>query len=43
MNIVSSYVEMNESKLLGTKSTKLDNALKQLLMPHFLGFLKQLK
>ena len=43
MNIISSDVEINESKLLGVKSNKLANALKQLDIAHFLGFYKQLK
>ena len=41
--IIFSYVEINEYKLLGVKSNKLVNALKQLGMSHFLGFFKQLK
>ena len=43
MNIISSDVEINEYKLLGTKSEKLANILKQLGILHFLGFFKQLK
>ena len=43
INIISSDVEKNEYKLLGVKSNKLVNALKQLGMSHFLGFFKQLK
>ena len=43
MNIISSDVDMNEYKLLGTKSKQIVNALKLLGMPLFLGFLKKLK
>lgn len=43
MNIITSDVEINEYRLLGVKSSKLVNVLKQLGMPHFLGFFKQLK
>ena len=43
MNIISSDVEINEYKLLGVKSNKLVNALKQLGMPHFLGSFNKLK
>ena len=43
MNIISSDVDMNEYKLLGTKSKQIVNALKLLRMPLFLGFLKKLK
>ena len=43
MNIISSDVEINEYKLLGVKSNKLVNSLKQLDIAHFLGFYKQLK
>ena len=42
MNIISSDVT-NEYKLLGVELKKLVNALKQLGISHFLGFLKQLK
>ena len=43
MNIISSDVDTNEYKLLGTKSKQIVNALKLLGMPLFLGFLKKLK
>ena len=43
MNIISSDVEINEYKLLGVKSNKLVNVLKQLGMPHFLGSFNKLK
>ena len=43
MNIISFNIEMNESKVLGTKSKKLVNALKQLGMPHVFRLFKQLK
>ena len=43
MNIISSDVDMNEYKLLGTKSKQIVNALKLLGMPLFLGLLKKLK
>ena len=38
MNMISSDVEINEYKLLGVKSKKLVNALKQLGMPQSLDF-----
>ena len=40
MKIVPSFVEKNECKLLGTKSSKMVNALKILKMPLFAGFLR---
>ena len=43
MNIISSDVDTNEYKLLGTKSKQIVNVLKLLGMPLFLGFLKKLK
>ena len=43
MNISSSDVKINEYKLLGVKSNKLVNTLKQLDIVHFLGFYKKLK
>ena len=43
MNIISSDMQTNEQKLLGTKSKQIVNALKILEMLLFLGFLKQLK
>ena len=43
MNITTSDVKIDECKLLGTKSSKLVNALKQIDIAHFLGFYKQLK
>ena len=43
MNIISSDMNMNEYKLLGTKSKEIANALKILKMSLFLGFLKKLK
>ena len=43
MNIISSDVEINKYEHLGVKSDYLVNALKQLDMPLFLGFFKQLK
>ena len=43
INIISSDVKINEYKCLGVKSNKMVNALKQLVMSHFLGFFKQLK
>ena len=36
MNIIFSYVEVNEYELIGTKSDKSINALKQVGLPHFL-------
>ena len=42
MNIISSDVEVNEYKLIGTKSDELVNALKQLGLPYFFGFIRQL-
>ena len=39
INNISFYEEMNEYKLLCTKSKKLVNALKQLEMSYILGFL----
>ena len=43
MRVVSSVVEKNECKLLGTKSKKMVNALKLLEMLLFIGFLKILR
>ena len=43
MNITTSDIKIYECKLLGTKSSKLVNALKQIDIAHFLGFYKQLK
>ena len=43
MNIISSDMNMNEYKLLGTKSKEIANALKILKMSLFLGLLKKLK
>ena len=43
MNVISSDVEINKYEHLGVKSDYLVNALKQLDMPLFLGFFKQLK
>lgn len=43
MKIISSMVEINEYKLLRTTSHMLVNALKQLVIAHFLGFHNQLK
>ena len=43
MNITTSDIKIDECKLLGTKSSKLVNALKQIDIAHFLGFYKQLK
>ena len=43
MNVISSNVDMNEYKLLGTKSKQIVNALSILRMPLFLGFLKPKK
>ena len=43
MNITTSDVKIDECKLLGTKPSKLVNALKQIDIAHFLGFYKQLK
>ena len=43
MNVISSDVEINKDEHLGVKSDYLVNALKQLDMPLFLGFFKQLK
>ena len=43
MNIISSDMNMNEYKLLGTKSKEIANALKILKISLFLGFLKKLK
>ena len=43
MNIIFSDAEINEYKLLGVKSNKLSNVLKQLDIVHILGFYKQLK
>ena len=42
MNIISSDVEVNEYKLIGTKSDELVHALKQLGLPYFFGFIRQL-
>ena len=41
MNITTSDVKIDECKLLGTKSSKLFNALKQIDIAQFLGFYKQ--
>ena len=43
MNVISSDAEINKYEHLGVKSDYLVNALKQLDMPLFLGFFKQLK
>ena len=43
MNVISSNVDMNEYKLLGTKPKQIVNALSILRMPLFLGFLKPKK
>ena len=43
MNVISSDVEINKYEHLGVKSDYLVNTLKQLDMPLFLGFFKQLK
>ena len=42
INIIFCDVEVNEYKLIGTKSDELVNALKQLGLPHFFGFIRQL-
>ena len=42
MNVISSDVEVNEYELIGTKSDELVNAMKQLGLPHFFGFIRQL-
>ena len=42
MNIISSNVEINKNELLVNKSNELFTALKQLALPHFLGFVNQL-
>ena len=42
MNIISSDVEVNDHELIGTKSDELVNPLKQLELPHFFGFIRQL-
>ena len=42
MNIVSSDVEVNEYKFIGTKSDKIVSALKQWRLPYFFGFVRQL-
>ena len=42
MKVISSNVEVNEYKFTGTKSDELVNALKQLGLQHFFGFLRQL-
>ena len=43
MNIISSNVDMNEYKLLVTKSKQIVKVLKKLRISLFLGFLKKLK
>ena len=43
MNIISSNVDMNEYKLLVTKSKQIVKVLKKLRITLFLGFLKKLK
>ena len=42
MNIISSDVEVNEYEFIGTKSDELVNALKQIGLSHFFGFIRQL-
>ena len=42
MILKQSNLEVNEYKLTGTKSDELVNALKQLGLPHFFVFLRQL-
>ena len=42
INIIFSNVEVNEYELIGTKSDEIVNALKQLGLPHFFGFIRQL-
>ena len=42
MSILSSDVEVNEYKLIGTNSDELVNALEQLGLPYFFGFIRQL-
>ena len=42
MNIISSDIKVNEYDLIGTKSDELVVALKQLRLPHFFGYTRQL-
>ena len=42
MNIIFSDVEVNEYELIVIKSNELVNALKQLGLPHFFGFIRKL-
>ena len=42
MNTIFSDLEVNEYELIGTKSDELVNALKQLGLPHFFGFIRKL-
>lgn len=43
MNTIFCNIETDKYQVLGVKSDKLVNALKQLSLPHFFGTFKQLK